>query len=304
MIILTHIGTNLPDYIDCFLTQLRKFNKNRKIVFLVNENNLTNEVFIKNNIETYPINDLSPVGIYEFISLFGHGDVKSNEKFINYASPDYWCVTATRLFYLNEYCRKFNINNYFHFENDIMIYENIDIIEDVIKDNNLYCNKIAITRGTNNKIMTGFMYVDNNDILSDILNNFIFYLKNHSNLFNYGIDMVNEMGLLHIYQENNPTKMVNLPTLPEKPMNNSFESFNALFDPATYGQYIDGTPFEPGKSIITDSYIGDYIKNNPNSIIKFIEVNNLKIPFLFVGDKSYKINNLHIHSKRLNLFLS
>lgn len=33
MIILTHIGETLPEYIDTFLTQLRKFNTQNEIVF-------------------------------------------------------------------------------------------------------------------------------------------------------------------------------------------------------------------------------------------------------------------------------
>jgi len=304
MIILTHVGINLPEYLEHFLSQLRKFNPSRKIVFLVNNNNLNNQIFINNNVLTYPIEDLEPKDLNSFISKFGYGNLDSNNKYIIYASNDYWCVTATRLFYLNEYCKKFNINNYFHFENDIMIYENIDLIESIINENKLYKNKIAITRGTNNKIMTGFMYVDNNDVLSDVLEKFVDYLNTRQELFKYGIDMVNEMGLLHIYQTKNPDNMVSLPLLPEMYFNDFFEKFNSVFDPATYGQFLDGTPFEPGVSIITDSYVGDYIKKNPNTSIKFIKLNDLRIPFLSVGEELYKINNLHIHSKRLHLFLS
>lgn len=303
MIILTHIGESLPDYIDTFLTQLRKFNSETEIVFLVNENNVNNDVFSKHNVNTYSIENLDNTLTNQFINKFGYGDIGSSKRHIVYGSPDYWCVTSTRLFYIYEYCKKFNINEYFHFENDIMVYTDVNDILKIIKENNLYKN-IAITRGTNNKIMTGFVYVGNNDIMGDLLNSFITYLDDKPDLFNYGIDMVNEMGLLHVYQLKNNEKLVNLPTFPNEILTQDFKYFNTIFDPATYGQYLDGIPSNPGISILPDSYIGDEIRKDNSITISFELVNGLRIPHLNYGGEKIKINTLHIHSKRLYLFLS
>jgi hypothetical protein len=303
MIILTHIGESLPEYIDSFLKQLRKFNNQTEIVFLVNEINLNNSVFIEHKVNTYPIESLDVSLINEFITKFGYGDINSSKRHIVYGSPDYWCVTSTRLFYIYEYCKKFNINEYFHFENDIMVYTDVNDILRIIKENNLYEN-IAITRGTNNKIMTGFMYVGNNDIMGDILKSFIMYLDNKNDLFKYGIDMINEMGLLHIYQLINPDKLLNLPIFPNEILTHDFKYFNTVFDPATYGQYLDGIPSNPGISVLPDSYIGDEIRKNYNTSITFETIDDCRLPFLNYNDQKIKINTLHIHSKRLYLFLS
>lgn len=303
MIILTHIGESLPDYIDTFLTQLRKFNSGIEIVFLMNENNVNNDVFSKHNVNTYSIENLDNTLTNQFINKFGYGDIGSSKRHIVYGSPDYWCVTSTRLFYIYEYCKKFNINEYFHFENDIMVYTDVNDIFKIIKENNLYKN-IAITRGTNNKIMTGFVYVGNNDIMGDLLKSFIIYLDNKTDLFNYGIDMVNEMGLLHVYQLKNNEKLVNLPTFPNEILTQDFKYFNTIFDPSTYGQYLDGIPTNPGISILPDSYIGDEIRKDNSITISFELVNGLRIPHLNYEGKKIKINTLHIHSKRLYLFLS
>lgn len=303
MIILTHIGETLPEYIDTFLTQLRVFNTQNDIVFLVNMSNVDDPIFIKHNVRTSPIEDLDSTLINRFIDKFGHGDINSSKKHITYGGPDYWCVTATRLFYIYEYCKKFNVKEYFHFENDIMVYTDVNDIMSIIKENNLYEN-IAITRGTNNKIMTGFMYVGNNDVMGDLLTSFDSYLNNKSELFTHGIDMVNEMSLLHVYQIKNPTKLVNLPIFPNEVLTKDFKYFNTLFDPATYGQYLDGIPSNPGVSLIPDSYIGDEMRKDNSIVIKFEVVDGLKIPFLFYKGKIIKINTLHIHSKRLYLFLS
>lgn len=303
MIILTHIGNTLPDYLETFIIQLKKFN-DTKIVFLVNNSNVNKEIFLNNGIDTYPIEELDTDLVRSFILKFGHGDLGSHLRNIEYGGTDYWCVTATRLFYIYEYARKFNINEYFHFENDVMLYCDVDEILKDIKNNGNYDGKILITRGTINKIMTGFVWVGNNEMMNHLLNEMNTYIMNKNDLFQYGIDMINEMSLLHIYQKLNPDKMINLPILDSGLFSSGIEFFNSIFDPATYGQFIDGIPSSPGVSLITESYIGDAIRSTPEIRIEFISVDEKRIPFLVNGGNKTKINNLHIHSKRLNLFLS
>lgn len=304
MLILTHIGQTLPIYLNDFFSQLRKFNNDYEIIFLTNQVNCQNEIFITHNINTYPIENLVSERINKFIRLFGYGDFQSIHKNILYGGADYWCVTAARLFFIYEYALKNNILNFFHFENDIMIYESLNNIEKVINENNLYSNQISITRGTNNKIMTGFMYVGNVETLNHLLSEIVYYLESKLNLFSYGIDHLNEMGLLHIYQIKNPDKIVNLPIFPNNNLNKDFEIFNSVFDPATYGQYLDGTPGAPGVSILPDSIIGEEFNKNQNIQIKFDNINENKIPFIIHNGDKHKINSLHIHSKRLHFFLS
>jgi len=304
MLILTHIGENLPPYLNDFLIQLRKFNKNYDVVFLTNRVNTNNEILINNNINTYPIEDLQTNRINEFIIKFGHGDINTINRNIVYGSPDYWCVTAIRLFYIYEYMNKMNVNKVFHFENDIMVYESLDNIYKIIEDNHLYENQIAITRGTGNKIMTGFVYIDTKESLDHMLNELTGYVSSSLELYQYGIDHLNEMGLLHIYQNKNPDKLINLPILPKNEMFKEFDLFNSVFDPATYGQFLDGAPSDPGVSILPDSIIGNEMRTKNNISIGFETIDDLRIPFITTEDGKFKINSLHIHSKRLNLFLS
>jgi hypothetical protein len=304
MLILTHIGQQLPEYLDTFLTQIRKFNPNYDIIFLVNKVNCENEIFSNYNIKTHPIEDLLNDRISHFINVFGYGNINTIHQNIVYGDPGYWCVTAARLFFIYEFCLNNNVTKFFHFENDIMLYESLDSIENVIEKNNLYSNQISITRGTNNKIMTGFMYVDNLETLNHLLTEITNYLDSKLDLFSFGVDHLNEMALLHVYQQLNPDKLVNLPIFPNNNINQDFELFKSVFDPATYGQFLDGTPGDPGVSILPDSIIGDEFKNNPNIQIQFEVIDGNKIPFITHNDINNKINSLHIHSKRLNLFLS
>lgn len=303
MLLLSHIGQELPPYINEFITQLRKFNSDYEIVFLCNTKVSQNSIFIENNIKTYPVENLINEKINIFINKFGYGNINTIHKNIEYGGVDYWCVTAVRLFFISEYAKNEKIKNFFHFENDILLYESLDKIKNVIVTNNLFENQIAITRGTKNKIMTGFMYVDNVDILEHVLDNMINMLDDIPSLYNYDIDHLNEMGLLHIYQTKYPEKMVNLPIVPNKDLNNNFSFFNSVFDPATYGQFLDGTPGTQGVSLLPESIIADEFSGKDLSIT-FEYVDNKKTPFVLYDNKKFKINSLHIHSKRLNLFTS
>jgi len=303
MLILTHIGLQLPDYLNTFLTQVRKFNNNYDIIFLVNQVNCDNEIFKIHNIKTYPIEELITDRVNNFINNFGYGNINTVHQNIHYGAPDYWCVTAARLFFIYEYCSRNNVSKFFHFENDIMLYENLNTIENLIITNNLYHNQISITRGTNNKIMTGFMYVDTLESFNHLLTEINHYLESKLDLFSFGIDHLNEMGLLHVYQVNNPDKLINLPIAPNNNLTTDFEFYQSVFDPATYGQFLDGTPGSPGVSLIPDSIIGTEFSYS-NIPITFEVIDNLRIPFVSYNNNRYKINSLHIHSKRLNLFLS
>lgn len=303
MLILIHIGQTLPEYLNDFLSQFRKFNRDYDTIFLTNQINCSNQIFINHRIRTYPIENLLNNRINHFIKLFGYGNYNTVYKHIIYGGTDYWCVTAIRLFLIYEYALKHNISKFFHFENDIMIYEDLINIEVIIKSNNLYSNQIAITRGTPNKIMTGFMFVNGLDTLNHLLAEITNYLERKLNLFSFGIDHLNEMGLLHVYQINNPDKLVNLPILPNNNLTKDFELFQSVFDPATYGQYLDGTPGTPGVSILPDSLISSEF-NKSNIQIIFEIIDGFKVPFIVYNGIKYRINSLHIHSKRLNLFLS
>jgi hypothetical protein len=306
MIILTHIGDALPSYLEDCLEQLRIFNPSIDIVILCNRANLDNETLKKYNIGSYPVEDLHTDNTNRFIGLFGRGNVNSHLGSIAYGSGDYWCVTATRLFYLHEYVRRFNISDFFHFENDVLIYEDLNIL--INKFKTLYSDKIAITRGGYNKVMTGFSYISSSDVLGYVLDYMCKTLSSNVHLLpsKYNIDMVNEMALLHIFQIDNPSIMCNLPILPSGSYSENFQNFESVFDPASYGQFVGGTPGNAISGVIKppDHYIGQEMRTDLSMNVVFKELNGLKIPYLLYRDNVIKINNLHIHSKELKKYLS
>ena len=76
-----------------------------------------------------------------------------------------------------------------------------------------------------------------------------------------------------------------------------------IFDPLSYGMYIDGTHTEPRKfyskrKIDFNDLIGVELYSKRIKT-KFIDNN----PLVYWDNKTFKMSNLHIHSKRFEKFL-
>jgi len=288
MNILAHIG-KIPTHLKYCIEQYYKFN-DEKLTLLTNRNNL-NKV---ENVDIVPIEEYYSDKITEFNSLY------------NYDSNNFWSVTATRLFYIENFMKKNDIDDVFHFENDVLIYENISDIKNKFVE--LYKN-IAITTGGVDKSMTGFMFIKNYESLSLMTDFFIETLRKYGVVGTqrkYGMDMVNEMTLMKFYGvEKGEDYITNLPILPTGEFSKHFESFDSLFDPASWGQFVGGTRNEGPGAKPSDHYIGQMLINNPEyNVIWKVDGKNRKIPYFKFGDKEVRINNLHIHSKNLKKYMS
>ena len=109
MIILTHIGNNIPSYVeDCF-RQIRASSNYGPILFMKNKNaeGLPPSVFKKYGIHEIPVEPFHTKEIDEYTNST---DFNAN---IEYGSGEYWSVTQARLFYLYEFTKRENINEYF-----------------------------------------------------------------------------------------------------------------------------------------------------------------------------------------------
>ncbi len=303
MILLTHLGHNIPSYVeDCF-SQIRLVNPHEEVLFIKNKDaeGISESTFRKYKVDTVPAEDYRTKEVDAYTN---NTDLSAS---IEYGSAEYWCVTQARLWYLYEFTRRENIHQYFYFENDVLLYENTTSIQSIIDSNNLYRNQIAITRGGDNKIMTGFMYVDKADLLGDVIDSFRNTASKTTEELNenyyFDNDMINEMFLLSCYQYDNPDKMRCLPIFPEGKYSENFEYFDSIFDPASYGQILGGTPHQEGSVYAPDHIIPKVMGVDKDSnvvIYEFAEPlsgETFLLPFLIYENKEYKINNLHIHYK-------
>lgn len=292
-LILCHIGIGIPNYTQYCLRQIRAFNPETEIFFLTNKENFTDKIFNEYSVKSINIDD------------YYHPKIKDFENSFNYSKNDFWTVTATRLFYIQKFIEIERLINVYHFENDILLYYNLQDYHNIFVET--YEN-IAITTGGPDKNMTGFMFIKNHNSLELMLDFFIDRLNTFgiSGLIKkYGMDMVNEMTLMKAYDfETDDSKMKNLPILPFGEHSKDYDKFHSLFDPATWGQFVGGTRnLGPGAKP-EDHYIGQLLIKNPDWKVIWKNMEGKRIPYFKYNENEIKINNLHIHSKNLHLYVS
>jgi hypothetical protein len=295
-IVLTHIGTNvLPSYIDVTIRQIRRFNKDVLITFITGRNNFDTIIGIDASINVVDDQSVRSDKVPQILAL-----VKRDEN-------DFWGATLSRLLYIEEYMKRFDKTDVIHFENDVLIYFDLKTHEDSI----LKFRNLAITKGGNSQIMTGFFYIKSHRSLEHMTDYWIDLLEKYRLRVlrrKYGIGMMNEMSLLFIYSKSfNKEYLDYFPILPEGEHAYNIESFYSLFDPASYGQYVGGTDKNKVPGFLHEShYIGKEMLDHPDDyeVVWLLEKGDVCVPGLKYGRSIMKINNLHIHSKRLSDFAS
>jgi hypothetical protein len=286
-IILFNFGKNHLYFQDC-IDQILKYN-NAKIHFIGNE-----DIFTKG---------ANFINIDEFENESLIKEFKNISFYENDGNP-LWRTSMARFFYIESLIKKMNLTDIFHFDNDVMIYDNFNkiLINKKSSDENI------ITPTNEFNLTCGMMYIKDNDAILKLNQKLFEKLKLgvnsiYNNYPNRGssIDpfMVNEMTILKIIQEENESLLSLFPILPT---DINFNQYNICFDPASWGQHIGGTNCGHGPGWAGEHhYIGrEILKNTYKALFQNgkPEVLDLKL------NKKYPIFNLHIHSKNLNTFLS
>jgi len=290
-----HSGLELPEFLEYTFKQIRLFNPKIMIYFITDKILLNNPLFKR----------------YEIIALnkdsFYSDKIKQFEElYIDWRSDHFWTITATRLIYIENLLEKFGLTNVYHFENDVLLY--YDLKKYHKKFQNLY-KYMAITPGGWDRNMTGFMFIKNWKLLFMMTQFFIDILKTHGLKKlreKYKTDMIHEMSLMKIYEMEKGLKYLNhLPILPFGEHANEYDTFNSIFDPASWGQFVGGTQDEGPGAKPKDLYISQLLIDNPDYTVIWKKDNkDRKIPYFKYDDNEVRINNLHIHSKNLNKYMS
>ncbi len=207
-----------------------------------------------------------------------------------------WKTSLERIFYLNEVQKNLKLINFVHFDNDVLIYKPFtELIKYFDK------KKLNITQSNFKKIIFGYSYVENSQVLNDISNLVIETCK-FGDKYNWefnGGKPFNEMQILGYINSENSELFNMLPTLPSQSM--KLKS-NTIFDPAGYGQYLDGTHNSPRKwGRKGYSSQNDFI--GTEFISKRIKLNFKNVPTVEWEKEKYYLANLHVHSKRMENFL-
>ncbi len=215
----------------------------------------------------------------------------------NFDQNPLWFSSILRVYALNYVSKKLNLDYFSHFDNDVLIYKNI---EEIKQEKYFNENSINITKSDHDHLVFGFSYFPNLELIENLCNFFDEIFENYnyfSNNYARGKNL-SEMRMLKIVETMNPDMFNILDALPYN--NNKY-----LFDPSSYGQYFDGAHLKRGNYYFKRRYIslshtvGREIKSKR---IKPIYQN--KSPLVRFENKSYELVNLHMHSKNLGKFLN
>jgi len=218
---------------------------------------------------------------------------KCKEYFTYLVWCPFWYTSLFRLFVLYTYCKKNNIDKFIHLEYDNLIYSDFKHLD-------CLSPSIYFTRVGYQQSSAGFVYCNSlehftkfNKCLDQLLR------KGHSYVIQATkYPHLSEMQLIDIIYNYKPGTIDYLPILPFKPGNDNFDNLGTLFDGASYGQYVGGTNHNhPPGYAERAHYIGDAI------IDKKIEVVFDKKPYTIYNGIKIPICNLHIHSKKLHLYV-
>ena len=273
-VVLVSLGI-FQDYLLNNIKQL-KLQGNNDIV-LITEKRFFKKIDENLNIQLIDVNELNS----EYLEQF-----KNNLRLDRNYRNGFWHHCSMRFAYIYEYMKQNNTTDIIHIENDVMIYDNLDNLKDKFNK-----DKIYLVFDNINNVIPGIVYINNYTNLKIILDN---YDMNDC-------DMVN-LGKYYNKSFIEPFPIISIDN-DENYFNKNFISFNSIFDGAAIGQLLGGV--DKRNNINSDSFI------NETCIIKFNnykfywkKINELWNPYIEINNNLIKINNLHIHSKALENFLS
>ena len=304
-----HLGNQLPSYIFLALAQARLFNKATPIYLLANQEALrSNHTKLnKLNIHSVVINQLSRTQEHE--EFLQHMQTKKGMR------SGFWLYTSERFLVLYDWMQQAHIQEVVHMENDTLLYANISEFLPIFK--NHYPN-IAAVFDDDDRCIPCFMYIADGSSMQLLAQFFVHEIASKTPQAEwdindmqtiarfkkfYGAPTVGSLPIImpsYITQFGLSNALGNHPARPQDYCNN-IEHFNSIFDGAAIGQYLGGT-FHGDKP----GFINETCIFNPSRLHYEWKVDQegRKIPYVHFGNERYRLNTLHVHSKKLEQFVS
>lgn len=218
----------------------------------------------------------------------------------------FWIHTTTRFLYISAFMEKFGIEEVFHIESDVMIYENLNRTREKLHIANID-SKIVAVQDAPGRAICSFVFIPTIDAAKQYTR----YILDRLSAGRPEGTFVNDMQLMGEY-----TNKFLLPDSPEHPLAKTM----GVYDACAIGQYLGGVDFRniPEEQIVspfvnpTRGFINEtalfkanrakYMKAKMNGNLEF---NGKKyITGMYNQSHLDEIICLHIHSKQLYLFSS
>lgn len=273
----------IPEYVILTLNNILNIDKDANIYLA------TDQKIKSKNIETLNIKDTFLVDkLNDLNKNFENLNTKSN------ANP-LWATSLLRIYALKELKDFFKINSFVHFDTDVIIYKSFN---EISKNHDFSRSSISITQNDMMNLVFGYSYFPNEESIDDLvikLDQNLLNIDALQNIYARGgeIPEMRHLGILNLMYEG----MFNmLPTLP-------YENIDLIFDPAGYGQYLNGTHLKRGNYIFKRRWISMNHIVGPELKSKRIKCMFDKSPYVIHRKRKTELANLHVHSKKISKFL-
>lgn len=209
-----------------------------------------------------------------------------------------WASSLIRIFAIQTIVNFLEIEEFIHFDTDVLIYKSFE----QLSNSGLFSDhKINITYNDKDNLVFGYSYIPKKellDVLISELNNILENYKYFQKRFTAdGNGFVSEMKMLSIVSKDNTSLFNYLNSLP-------YWGDKFLFDPAGYGQYLDGAHVQRGNYFFKRRWIGLNTQVGKEIKSKRIRVKfTKKKPIIIYNNNITELASLHVHSKRLKKFL-
>jgi len=304
-IVFVHIGNNIPSYTSTALSQARKFNPECPIILLAEQSAIEN--FDAPNVS----DNIS------YITCESLTKTKEHQLFITKSTLNdqwregFWRYTSERFLYLQDLIVDYDLKNVFHMEYDNMLYANL---EEMLSTFTTQYPGIAATFDNDNRCIPSFIFIPNKKEITLLAKCFAVNAKKNLNDMEIVAIFKHQYGNVHIdylpiitneYVKTYPlVSDYNHTTQNPKNFCKNIDLFQSIFDGAALGQYLGGIDPRNGPSV--PGFINESCLFQPDKIKIEWELDGLgrNVPYVIYPDKKYRINNLHIHSKKLENFKS
>lgn len=197
-----------------------------------------------------------------------------------------------RFVYIYGYMKSFDVDNIVHIENDVMLYTNVDRLRSVFETD------IHLIVDAETRCVPSFMYFKNHELIGECLRSHI----------DWRDPSANDMVFWAKCQKHHPDRITKLVITP---FDDNYKENIGIFDGAAIGQYLGGV--NPENLSDQNSYTKGFV--NETCMVKYDqfafswkqeEASGLWRPVMVYDDnnKCAYINNLHVHSKHLENFVS
>lgn len=300
-IVFVHLGNQLPAYAEVALSQARTFNQDCQIILLANERALQN--FSTKNTH----DNITCISCESLVCTEEHDRFNRNRG----SEWFFWRYTSERFLYLNDLLEQYKLKNVFHLEYDNMIYVNLDELLPIFS--NQY-HGIGAVFDNDRRCIPGFVFIPNEIAMKQLAKCFADHageMRNDMEILamyknDYGYDAIDHLPIVcPDYVDDHELTSPSGHTVANKyKYCQNFQLFNSIFDGAALGQYLGG--IDPNNGPSQPGFINESCVVNPSWLRYEWIINEAgrKVPYVIYNEKKYRINNLHIHSKRLHLFSS